>query len=311
MKGLAIALIAVALFSTYAIFGKILLKAMDPFTIIVISHLLASVFLIAILDLRQEIRALIREAKHDRNMIMLISLLTSVIAPTLFFMGLRETSATNSILIGKSEAFIMSILAVFFLKERFTKKQLLGVAVMFAGVAYIATNGLNAGLSLNRGDFLVLISSFAFAAGNILLKKYMGHIRPELIVASVTLFGSLMLFAISLFFMDYSTVGYLLEKEYFNAMVGFVFLSMILGQFLWVKALEMTKVTNVAAAGLASPFMGVFYAIAILGEAVTGPQMVGGVLIILGLSVLEFHFKKVRTHDEHRHHMKLRRGPHV
>ena len=95
------------------------------------------------------------------------------------------------------------------------------------------------------------------------------------------------------------------------ALLGLVILTTISGQYLWYKALEMTSATNVSMAGLSSPLFAIFYAVILLKESVSFSQISGGVFIIIGLIVLEFHFKNIHTQEKHKHHLKLKHWPHI
>ena len=149
MKGSIIAFISILLFSTYTIFGKILLQDVSPFIITVINHLLAYGVLFFILKLRKEMRKLTNISKKDFKIMYFISLFSAVGGPLLFLFGLKLTSATNSILIGKAEALITSLLAMLMLKERISLHQIAGTITIFFGIGIIATNNFSNGLTFN------------------------------------------------------------------------------------------------------------------------------------------------------------------
>ena len=68
----------------------------------------------------------------------------------------------------------------------------------------------------------------------------------------------------------------------------------------------MTSATNVSIAGLSSPLMVVFYAVIFLKESIVYSQIFGGICIMAGLIVIEFHFRKVHTLKKHKQHLKLK-----
>ena len=214
MKGTILAFVAVALFSSYVIFGKILLSNVSPFIILVLNQTLAGIILILILDLVKKIKEIKETSKHDLKFMYLISIFSAVGGPLLFLLGLKLTSATNTILIGKSEAILTSLLAIFILKDKITKHQIIGGLIMFLGITIIATNSFSLGLSLNTGDIFIFISALSYAIGTVLFKKYMHHIPPEVIVSLRNLFGASILFIISLFLVDFSVVIQVLSIKF-------------------------------------------------------------------------------------------------
>ena len=234
------AFIAVALFALYPIFGKILLESVNPFLIIVFSHVLAAIILISILNLFKEIKILKKEAKHDFRLLILVSMLYGVLGPLFFFVGLSMTSAANSILIGRAEAIFLALLGVVMLKEKVTKKQVFGTIIMFTGIITIATKGFETGFTFNIGDIFIFIAAFSFASAAIILKKYLSHVRPEIMVTITNLFGGIILFIISLFFVDYSSVIDYINPSVVIPLIFLVVFTLIFAEYLWFKALEKT-----------------------------------------------------------------------
>ncbi len=311
MKGTFLAFISISLFSLYFVFGKLLLNDISPFLILVVNQTLAALIILFILDLVRKIKELKNTSKRDIKIMFLISVFASILGPLLLLLGLSITSATNSILIGKSEAILTSLLAIFVLKDRITLHQIAGAVIMFTGVLIIATNNFSIGMSLNVGDALIFLSALSFAVGTILFKKYMHHIPPEVIVTLRNMFGASILFMLSLFLVDYSILFQVISIRFALALLGLVVLTTILGQYLWYKALEMTTATNVSLAGLSSPLVAVFYAVVLLGETLVRSQIIGGLFIFAGLVILEFHFREIHTPEKHKHHLKLRNWPHI
>lgn len=311
MKGTAIAFISIALFSLYAVFGKMLLTNVSPFTILLLNQMLAGIILVLILDLIKRIHELKDISKKDIKHIYIISIFSSIVAPLLFLVGLGLTSATNTILIGKSEAVLTSILAVFVLKERITIHQIIGTLIMFTGIIIIATENFSLGMSFNIGEFLILISALSYAVGTILFKKHIHHIAPEIIITLRNLFGASMLFIISIFMIDFSSVLQVMGINFITILLWLVILTTIIGQYLWYKALEITSATNVSIAGLTSPLIAIFYAIVLLNESLISSQIFGGILIMAGLIIIEFHIKTNHSEESHRHHLKLKHWPHI
>ena len=311
IKGTILAFIAVALFSLYVIFGKILLSNVSPLIILVLNQVLAGIIMILIIALFKRIKKIKKTSKRDLKFMYLISIFSAVGGPLLFLLGLKLTSATNTILIGKSEAVLTTLFAICFLKDKITKHQIIGGLIMFFGITIIATNSFSLGLSLNLGDIFIFISALSYALGTLLFKKYMRHIPPELIVGLRNLFGASMLFIISLFLVDFSTIMNILSMKFVLALLGLVVLTTVCGQYLWYKSLTMTSITNVSIAGLSSPLIAIIYALVLLKESINSSQIIGGICIIIGLIVIEFHFKNIYTPKKHKRYLKLKHWSHI
>lgn len=262
--------------------------------------------LVILMDVLKKIKEFKKTKKHDYKFMFFISLFSAVAGPLLFLLGLSMTSATNSVLIGKSEAVLTSVIAIIVLKEKISLHKILGTIVIFVGVAYIATQGFANGLVFQAGDIIIFCSALSYSIGTVLFKRYMGHVPPEIIVSLRSLYGAVVLFFLSLFFVDFSMVMSSVSVKIVLSLLGLVIFTTVAGQYLWYKALEITSATNVSLAGLSSPLIAIIYTVVLLGESLSAYQIIGGLVILFGLLLLELHFKIHRLEKNHRRHLKLK-----
>jgi len=310
MKGTFYAFIAVSLFGLYVIFGKILLTTISPFIILVLNQALAALIIIFVLGLTKKIKDLKDTTRKDLKYIFLISIFSSVGGPLLFLMGLKLTSATNTVLISRLDPVLTSLFAIYIFKDKITKHQMFGAGIILIGVAIISTKTFSIGLNFNIGDIFIMLSSVCYAAGTLTFKKYFCHIPPEVVVNLRNLFGASLLFVASLFFVDYSILPQVLSAKFVLALLSMVILTTIIAQWFWYKALEMTNATNVSIAALGSPLIALFYTTILLKESLDFSQILGGIVIITGLISLEFHFKN-HAHKRRKRRLKVKHWPHI
>ena len=311
MKGTFFAFFAIALFSLYAVFGKLLVENVNPILILIINQVFAGLIIVLVMDVLKKLREFKATKKNDYKLMLIISLFSALAGPLLFLSGLSLTSATNSVLIAKSEAVLTALIAIFLLKDKITLHQIIGTVVMFFGVMIIATNGFVSGFQLQLGDILIFLSAIVYSIGTVLFKKYMDHIPPEIIVSLRSLYGASILFILSLSLIDFSQVQMILSGKIILAFLGLAVFTTALGQYLWYKALELTSATNVSLAGLSSPLIAIIYTTLLLGEKLVLSQIVGGLIILIGLVLLEVHFKKIHPSKIHKRHLKLRHLFHI
>lgn len=98
----------------------------------------------------------------------------------LFYYSLKWTSAGNSSLIISTDSLMTVILAVLFLKERMTWRRGAGIALAFAGVVWVVSDGALTRLLTqgpNRGDLMALGAAVCWGVYSVLSKK-VTHLFP-------------------------------------------------------------------------------------------------------------------------------------
>lgn len=104
------------------------------------------------------------------------------------WLGLHFTTAASGILF-LSTAPIFILLLSIPLGERVRAAQWVGVAISFAGVFLIATQGVATGLSFNIGDLLALVSMVLWAGYTVLLRVRRDPLRMTELLFMVCAFG--------------------------------------------------------------------------------------------------------------------------
>ena len=92
-----------------------------------------------------------------------IAILGAVIAPTLYFIGLEQTTASNAAILSNTEIVFTILIAVLFFREKIKPVGYVGVLLVLFAVIIITTNqnlqSLNPLSKINYGDFLVVAST--------------------------------------------------------------------------------------------------------------------------------------------------------
>lgn len=111
--------------------------------------------------------------------------------------GLKYAGAVDSAILASLAPVFMVLLAWLILKEKITRRQVLGIIIAFSGTFLVATNGSLAFLTLDPsrlwGDFLILLTGIAWALYNVSLKKLLGKYSPTTVLTSTTMAGTLFL----------------------------------------------------------------------------------------------------------------------
>jgi drug/metabolite transporter (DMT)-like permease len=161
----------------------------------------------------------------------------------LFFTGLSQIPAINGALIHKTLVFWVALLAIPFLKEKLSKLQILGVLLLFASNFVI---GGFVSLQHSRGELFVLIATILWAIENVLAKKILPSVDPDIVVSARMGLGSLILLTATA-----TTVPAALTKSLFMSQVQWFWLlisaALLFGYVLtWYRALKFAPAITVA-----------------------------------------------------------------
>ena len=139
-----------------------------------------------------------RGAWAPRNLAVVFLLgLTGMFAyHVLFYYSLKFTTAGNSSLIISTDSLITVVLAVVFLKERLTWRKGIGIALGFAGVVWVVSDGALGQLlskGPNVGDLMALGAALSWGVYSV-LSKPVAHLFPSFDLSWMTyVVGALLL----------------------------------------------------------------------------------------------------------------------
>lgn len=112
--------------------------------------------------------------------------------------GLTMTTAANTGLILGMGPVLTVIFATLILKRKPSKLQFTGFIFGFIGVSFTVLAGSDGLNSVNLGDFYILLSILSQALSFIVIKQAADMMDPRLFTGYMLLFGSIVLFLISL-----------------------------------------------------------------------------------------------------------------
>jgi O-acetylserine/cysteine efflux transporter len=186
----------------------------------------------------------------------------------------------------QSQAFLTILIAVVALRERPTRRQILGTVVALAGLAGIA--GTVGGDLSALGLTLCLGAALCWAVGNVLLKGA-GRADMFALVAWLSLFPPLPLLGLSLLIDGPATVGQAISSMGWRgagAVLYIAVLSTTVSFAIWGRLIRRYPASVVAPFSLLVPVSGALSASLVLGEQFSGTRVAGMALILLGLVVL-------------------------
>lgn len=201
------------------------------------------VFVSVILALRKipQIRALKRA---DVIRLIAIGVVGGSVPFYLFFTGLATAPAANAALIHKSLVVWVALLAIPFLKEKFSLVGALAVVLLFWGNTFV---GGFKGFEFSTGELMIGAATMLWAVENVIAKKVLTHIDSDIVSAARMGIGAVVLLAATLITSPSSLVSVVSfgSTQWFWLMVTSVLLVGYVTT--WYKALALAPATTVTA----------------------------------------------------------------
>jgi len=267
---------------------KIALQELHPFTIIILRLILSIALLSAIAVITKKNFSFSLRKNYSIIILALIAVFHLWIQVT----GLQYTSASNTgWIIGITPVF-MAVLGIIFFGERLMIINISGIIIATAGLLLLISKGniSNIGLLSNKGDFMVLASSFTWSVYSIVNKKITLSYPP--------LMTTLYLFTI----MAIILIPFNLSSQVINSVIhlnGSIIISVLflgivcsgISYVLWAQTLSEMDSSRVGAFLYIEPFVTVFAASIILKENITFLIIMSGLIITAGVVLVNYKMK--------------------
>lgn len=281
--GLAM-LAGVAALSASAIFVRL---ASAPSSAIALYRLLfTALVLLPFLVFSRKNRAELRALRRRQVAAIIVSGLLLAIHYVLWFESLRFTSVSSSTVLVSLQPLFSLLYGIVFLKERLRKSDAVGCVIAIAGSAIIGWGDFQIGESNLLGDFLALA-----AAGVISLYFLIGQVARR-DVGAVT-YSTLGYFSSTVFLLLYALVRHDSLSGFtpmtWAAFLGLALISTIGGQFVFNLLLKKVSASAVTMSILGEPVGTCILARLLLHETIEARQLIGILIILLGLSVFFFY----------------------
>jgi drug/metabolite transporter (DMT)-like permease len=260
---------------------KIIVSAFTPITITSLRVFTAAVSVFIILFFLKKIRI---PSKKELRYILIASLLNVVCHHYFLSIGLSKTSASNGGLILGLGPILTTIVAFFLLKNRISFVQITGIILGLVGVSFIVVLG-NGGINgISLGDIYVFLSIFTQTFSFVMIKKISKTLDPHLMTGYMMLFGSTILFIISLIQepkgLSLLSTG---SPEVWMIFLASAVIATAIGHMIYNGAIGKVGVTESAIFINLSPFFSLVGAVIFLNEKITISQLIGFLFILVGV----------------------------
>ena len=294
-KGIYLALVT-ALISGVAIFvNKFAVDAIQPpLVFTAVKNVGVGLLIITILIITRKWRLIKKLTKRESIYLVLIGIIGGSIPFYLYFTGLSQIPAINAALIHKTLIFWVAILAILFLKEKLTRTQIVAVLLLFISNFFV---GGFKGFQFSNGELLILIATIFWAVENILAKKILPTVHPDIVTGARMGFGSIIL----LFAAAITAPSGLAKVTALNSTQLFwmiLTMATLLGYIMsWYRALKFAPAITVASVLVTGTLVTNILSAIFITHALTVTMGIQAGLILVGIAIFYISTKEISSHS--------------
>ncbi|MBN9654195.1 DMT family transporter [Halobacillus sp. GSS1] len=255
-----------------------------------ISPLLLNAFRFIIAGIIMAIAVLYIKKPHPQSMkdwfiILLIGLFQTTGVMGFIFVSLRTIPASESSILAFMNPLLVVVFSSIFLRIRYKRRQWIGVCLGFVGVFFTLGGQVN----VQVGTILSLLAAVSWAIATLLINTFGKRLNVWVLTGYQMLFGGLFLLLFSFLFEDQRLV---ITAESVGITLWLSIMASVVQFTIWFYLLQKGDPGKTSAFLFLAPFFGVLFGWLLLGEKLHVYTVIGGILIIIGIFLVNWTRKK-------------------
>jgi drug/metabolite transporter (DMT)-like permease len=260
---------------------KAVVDTIEPYTLLALRFAIGALFLLAVLVIKRYPLTLpLRYIPH----VIVLSVLGVFIHQIIQATALLSIDASAAgWMISFSPVFTV-ILSMLFLHEKMTWIRSAGMLIAIIGVLMVtsARSGQSPGFEVNFGYILMVLSTLNWAVYSVLLKRLRVPLPSLIVTFYMSLLGCLLSIPFLLRSKGWENMTFLTNTEWAHILFLGIFVSGV-GYWYWAKALEVMEASRVSMFLYLEPLVTFIAAVLLLHEKILFISILGGIIIILGV----------------------------
>ncbi|MGH7767942.1 MAG: DMT family transporter [Candidatus Binatia bacterium] len=203
------------------------------------------------------------------------------------YIGLRHTSAINATLVNATTPVTTALIAWLVIGEEITRRRVAGILLSFTGIGWIVSRGsleTLLSLSFNVGDVIVFFATSLWGFYMVMAKPMMRRLSPLALTSITTIIGTLFLLPAAAIELRAQPAD-LWRSEVILAFLYLGIFPSFLSFLLWNRSIQTFGPGRASLAYNTLPLFAVILAGIFLDEALRVYQIVGGIVIIVGVLI--------------------------
>lgn len=289
-KGILLALATAAISGIANLVAKIGVTVADPFVHTTLRVSIVAVALTILLIVKYGLSEIVGISRKNKIKLLAIGVVGGGVPFLLFFVGLTKTTALTAALIHKTLYIWVAFLAIFFLKEKITFKQMIGYTVVLWGNLFLFRG---ARITFGKGELMILAATILWAIENVIAKSALSEVKPTTVAWARLTIGAVVITTTTLFLGKGQLLTSLTMPQIITVLAGATTLFFYV--VTWYTALSLAPATLVAALLVPATLITNVLTGLFINHTLTVPQIVHGVLVILGVSVIVYFSHRVQV----------------
>lgn len=277
--GYIFAILAAIMFGSVSTLAKPLVSTVNPLLLAAIIYLISAATLTPLAHKQK-----FPSAKKNYLLIIAISLSGAVIAPSLFFIGLKHASASDAALIANGETFFSVLLAIVFFKERLGKIGYIATTLILAGLIIVTTDMNFSDFTLEQihyPDWLLILSMFFWGIDNNLSRILAEKVNVAKIAQIKSTIGGAIMFVIAVF-----GVSINIETSQIMPILALGTIGFAASLYFFMQSLKRINTVRTVLIFSMSSVFGLVAASVFLREQISWYQVMAAGIMILGIYLM-------------------------
>ena len=275
------AAITIALWSTTATVGKLLLGSLSSMQVLAASCGYAAAFLLLLCLVQGKLKLLKTYKAKDILVMSGMGMLGVFFYNLFWFIGISRISASQAMIINYLWPMMAILAACVILKEKLTFRKTIAALMSFAGVIIVTANGQAAGMGnqMLMGILFCVMAAVSYGLFVALNKRL--HYDKTISMFVCYVVG----FAVSAICVAISGEGLKMDGMQHLGMAWLGVLTHAIGYVTWALAMDGGETAKIANLAYITPFLSLVWNFLVLGEPLSIRCVLGLIVIVAGIFV--------------------------
>jgi drug/metabolite transporter (DMT)-like permease len=247
-------------------------------------NIMVAIFLFSLVMIFGQLKELKKLTKKDYWKLLLIGIFGGSIPFILFFKGLQLTSAVNASFLHKTMFVWVSLLALFFLKEKLDKKWIIAAVLLLAGnILLLKIYSLNS-FSFGAGEILILLATLFWSIETVISKNALKDLSPRIVALGRMFFGSFIVLAYNAFTGEIKNIFNVSLISFSWILITSLFLLMYVS--FWYTGLKHTEASTATSILLIGSVVTIVLSAIFLQKIISISEIIGMILLAAGTFII-------------------------